>query len=249
TAGVSAFSFAAAIDPTGWLQRPFGIVFFEGEAQQEIRMALRTIFPSNSRSGNCVYAEICMARKWIEENRIQTPLDCADPHWGDILRSDAADWCHRSFALQYHDFLMEIPTRMLEIAEIDRLYEGRYPSEKLRLFYKFYYVSGGAVGWILHKNDFEKRLEAYMSCECCRECGKPFQAKWKDGAVETCQADDLSILHFSMKDIVGLNKKLLGRYQEEYFCIRCLSEILDTTPQALYEKAHAFKEQGCTLFS
>lgn len=50
------------------------------------------------------------------------------------------------------------------------------------------------------------------------------------------------------KVAVGLNKKLLGRNIERFFCLECLAEYLDTTTQVLLEKVEEFKAQGCALF-
>jgi len=50
------------------------------------------------------------------------------------------------------------------------------------------------------------------------------------------------------KDIIGINKKLLGTEVENFFCIECLAEYLDATVEELEEKIEEFKEQGCTLF-
>ena len=53
---------------------------------------------------------------------------------------------------------------------------------------------------------------------------------------------------FTEKEIVGLNKKLLGRCQNEYFCVPCLCEMLEINVVSLHERLHRFKEQGCELF-
>jgi uncharacterized protein YlaI len=48
---------------------------------------------------------------------------------------------------------------------------------------------------------------------------------------------------------IGLCKKLLGEKIENYFCISCLADYLDTTIEDLNAKIGDFKEQGCVLFS
>jgi hypothetical protein len=50
------------------------------------------------------------------------------------------------------------------------------------------------------------------------------------------------------KDHVALNKKLLGRSIEKYYCIRCLAEYIGCTVEDLLTKIEEFKEQGCALF-
>lgn len=51
------------------------------------------------------------------------------------------------------------------------------------------------------------------------------------------------------KNEIGMCKKLLGRQIERFFCMPCLADYLETTPEALIEKIEEFKAQGCTLFS
>lgn len=50
------------------------------------------------------------------------------------------------------------------------------------------------------------------------------------------------------KDEIGVNRKMLARDIKEFFCLDCLAEYLDTTPDELLIKIEEFKEQGCTLF-
>lgn len=50
------------------------------------------------------------------------------------------------------------------------------------------------------------------------------------------------------KDIVALNKKLLGRKISSFMCLPCLAEYLSCTENDLRVLIEEFKEQGCTLF-
>ena len=50
------------------------------------------------------------------------------------------------------------------------------------------------------------------------------------------------------KNIIGINKKLLGENIDQYYCISCLAEYLDAEEQDIYDKIEEFKEQGCKLF-
>lgn len=50
------------------------------------------------------------------------------------------------------------------------------------------------------------------------------------------------------KDIIGLNKKLLGRRIVKFFCMDCLATHIDISVEDLYEKIKEFKDQGCELF-
>ena len=50
------------------------------------------------------------------------------------------------------------------------------------------------------------------------------------------------------KNEIGLNKKLLGRKIQKYYCLDCLAEYLEVTSEFLLAKVGEFKEQGCTMF-
>ena len=50
------------------------------------------------------------------------------------------------------------------------------------------------------------------------------------------------------KNEIGLNKKLLGRKIERFYCYNCLAEHLEIDVEELYSKIEEFKTQGCALF-
>lgn len=54
--------------------------------------------------------------------------------------------------------------------------------------------------------------------------------------------------HEVTKDVIALNKKLLGRRTQRVLCLKCLAEYLDCTEDDLRTKIREFKEQGCALF-
>jgi hypothetical protein len=64
----------------------------------------------------------------------------------------------------------------------------------------------------------------------------------KDTACFVCGKNGLD------KDEVGLNKKLLGRGIQKFFCLNCLAEYLEITPDFLIAKIGEFKQQGCSMF-
>lgn len=47
---------------------------------------------------------------------------------------------------------------------------------------------------------------------------------------------------------IGLNKKLVGKTQTEFYCKRCLAEFLNVSVQRLDEKQQQFIDSGCCLF-
>lgn len=50
------------------------------------------------------------------------------------------------------------------------------------------------------------------------------------------------------KDEIGLTKKLIDKKSTSFYCISCLAELLEVTPEELLAKLEEFKEEGCTLF-
>ncbi len=58
----------------------------------------------------------------------------------------------------------------------------------------------------------------------------------------SCDKEDLS------KEIVGLNKKLLGLNIKTFYCLDCLANYLNVTVDELLDKIEEFKEEGCKLF-
>lgn len=50
------------------------------------------------------------------------------------------------------------------------------------------------------------------------------------------------------KDVIGINKKLLGKQIRTFYCMDCLADYLDVTVEDLFAKIEEFKEEGCTLF-
>lgn len=58
----------------------------------------------------------------------------------------------------------------------------------------------------------------------------------------SCGKDTLS------KNEIGINKKLLGDKVEMFYCLDCLAEYLEVSPQDILDKIEEFKEEGCKLF-
>lgn len=48
---------------------------------------------------------------------------------------------------------------------------------------------------------------------------------------------------------IGLNKKLVGKTQTEFYCKRCLAEFLNVSVRRLDEKQQQFIDSGCCLFA
>ena len=50
------------------------------------------------------------------------------------------------------------------------------------------------------------------------------------------------------KDEIGICKKLLGEFSENYYCLDCLADYLSVSVEEIIEKIEEFKAEGCTLF-
>jgi hypothetical protein len=50
------------------------------------------------------------------------------------------------------------------------------------------------------------------------------------------------------KDAVALNKKLLNRQSNKFFCAACLADYLDVPVDDLPDIVERFKDAGCVLF-
>ena len=50
------------------------------------------------------------------------------------------------------------------------------------------------------------------------------------------------------KNTIALNKKLIGKSIDKFFCIDCLADYLEVSVEDLLNKMQEFREQGCTLF-
>lgn len=50
------------------------------------------------------------------------------------------------------------------------------------------------------------------------------------------------------KNEIGINKKLLGERNENFYCIECLADYLGVSNEDIYEKIEEFRVEGCKLF-
>ncbi|HQE49276.1 MAG TPA: hypothetical protein PKV93_07975 [Fervidobacterium sp.] len=50
------------------------------------------------------------------------------------------------------------------------------------------------------------------------------------------------------RDVIALNRKMLGHNAKGNLCLCCLADYLSCTEDDLLVKIEEFKEQGCVLF-
>lgn len=247
-----------------WLTFIGGVLFQENKIIAELKQSLCQIFDIQAvyqsgdvKSLHWVLTDIRTVIQDVWE--LQEPVSVTDERWELLLGlSKDSDGmlltCSWSWCKQFHDWICGREDELRQAVRHTRETVYQHVAEtygdttKLDLFYKFRHVKGGAVGWCWPAKTFYEWIDDYMSLEVCRECGQPLvYANLKNTFVYS-DRDTGALIRFTLKQVKGLNKKFLGRYQNEYFCIPCLAEILDTTPMGLYEKMHDFQEQGCELF-
>lgn len=89
------------------------------------------------------------------------------------------------------------------------------------------------------------------NCRHCAECHKAddgclhyksiVKAKIKDAACCKCG----SVVDYN---VIGLNKRLIGRNTRRFMCLHCLAEFFGTSESALQHKIDEFRDDGCALF-
>lgn len=194
---------------------------------------------------------------WITENVHYDTVQRVSSELFELLQDDQYDVYSR-ITEKYDDYLDDATVTSLysDLRKIDENFIARanslYGVEKTKLLCKYLYVKGGARGWLHSIELVDETVEKYMKEIICRECGGII-SNYRinpEFAHETIKLIDgkLESRNWTLKQIIGINKKLLGRQQNEYYCIHCLSEMLEMSEMELWEKMHEFKESGCTLF-
>lgn len=78
-----------------------------------------------------------------------------------------------------------------------------------------------AVNWCPAMNTEHKE----ESTSFCRKCRKPLTS-----------------------DEIAVTKKLINRGTTVYYCIECLAQAFDVSPENIQKKIEYYKSIGCTLF-
>lgn len=181
-------------------------------------------------------------------------LSMRDPN--DDIDMRIGPWMLSKMIEKYVAWLTDDMVKYLrqELSVLDEKFLQRtakeYGEEKTRLYAKSQWTEGGAIGWLWTTDTVDKGVEYYMKkAVICRECGRIIP----EGGYELTDYNDFKTGYrkterLTLQNIINLNKKFLGRYQKEYYCVQCLCEILDLTEWELYDKMMEFKEEGCELF-
>ncbi|MGN1118846.1 MAG: hypothetical protein ACI4Q4_00710 [Oscillospiraceae bacterium] len=242
-----------------------GYMFCQNEQQNEFRLLFAKLFDLVPHEP--VQRVIGQARSWVSDNIKWTALDWVDHNLYEILSGDGdiswesrqEIWYEFGYEIKYLPWIKEnfsaIYSRIRSADNDFKSYlAAEYGSERAELFCRHYTVKGSAVGWLHSADMVNEKVVSYMKEIVCAECGKIIckEEMNPEFAYEHFEYDHQThkneIYRFSKKDIIGLNKKLMGRNNTNCFCIPCLCEIANTTPVQLWEMMNDFKEQGCTLF-
>lgn len=240
-----------------------GTVFAENGEQEKFKQMVIRLFDI-TRPTDTVQTAISYAISWVSDNIQYVPVHAIDErlkdllfiHGGNVPNERFADckdtyWYQYGYEKQFAFIEENFDYYYNALRQADAKFKSelieKYGEHKANLYLKFYYVKNGAFSWLYTKSDLEERIKNYMEKEIiCRECGNVFKFDYE--AYEKLSDGKTEHFRFSVKDTIGLNKKFLGRYNNEFFCIPCLCEVLDISPRNLYEKLHEFKEAGCELF-
>ena len=65
-----------------------------------------------------------------------------------------------------------------------------------------------------------------MTQERCARCGAPLS-----------------------QDEIAVTKKLISRGATEFYCVACLAEWFEVTPDEIRRRIETFRRMGCTLFA
>lgn len=237
------------------MKRPIpSYIYVQSEQQTRLAERILEIFPSSWKT-NCICLEnvLTNARSWLSNNVLYDTVQRTLPELFEIINLWEPCVCSK-ITEKYAEWLTEEKVQQVkkDIRRIDEnfLYslKEKYGEKKTELYKKSHYVKGGAIGWLHSVKMVDEGVEKYMKETVCRECGAVIRNFYDVVDDDYWKGEKGKHARLTKQNVINLNKKFLGRYQREFFCVRCLCEELDLTEWQLYEKMLAFKEQGCTLF-
>lgn len=101
----------------------------------------------------------------------------------------------------------------------------------------------------MKQGEFNEMAEKYHNSLHCRECGKSIGNLSQVCDDDPSKPSGKETIEFTLKEVIGLNKKMLNLEKDNMFCLNCLMEFLDITlGQDLKDRIEAWKAQDCTLF-
>lgn len=227
-------------------------IYSQTEKQIELARKILAIFKPDRNVGViCLENVLTDARSWFNDNVMYDTVQRMLPELYEILSLWEPRVCSNNTEM-YADWLTDEKAEQIkaDIANIDKnfikMLSDKYGTEKASLYAKSQGMRGGAVGWLHSVEMVDERVDNYMNNETvCRECGAIIHNIGYEVYENGFQGNRARL---TKQNIINLNKKFLGRYQNEYFCLSCLCEALEKTEWEIYESMVRFKEQGCELF-
>lgn len=231
-------------------------IYTQSEKQIKLVEILMGIFEIKNNIGViCLENVLPHVTHWITDNVHYDTIERLIPEMFEIVNLSKPDVLSNATE-RFTDWLTDekIAEVKRDIRRIDEnflnLLTDKYGERMTGLYWKSQNFKGGARGWLHSMKFVDEGVENYMSKETvCRECGAIIPYIGYDVYKNSNhEFDGFTHNRFTKQNIINLNKKMLGRYQNEYFCLYCLCEVLDVDEMTLYQKMRSFKEQGCTLF-
>ena len=88
-------------------------------------------------------------------------------------------------------------------------------------------------------------------CRHCAECHKSLDGYTRYHSIAAGRVRETKCCRCDKSvsvNVIGLNKRLLGRHISRFMCLDCLAAFFLTTPDDLQAKIDAFRDDGCPLF-
>lgn len=205
------------------------------------------------------------ARTWCERNIHYGGLSQVDDTlyrlvygspYGEV--SDAIKYGYEKDYDYIRDHFDELQDKLVRADDRFRVeLAERYGQERADYFCECQDKLNVAWAWLWDKEAWERFTKVFMEehIDCC-ECGKPiYKQDYSENHTYkalACQSDKhMSTFHYfiSAKDLIAVQKKLFGRSVRNFMCFDCLLEEMECTPEEIFDKIKAFKEEGCALFS
>lgn len=242
----------------------YGYIFVQNERQEKFKRLLAKLFDVEEPPDATRMLIPKLTMGWITENIHYASLDCIDHKFYEIFveyKKEYDSWYNSIgrmrgwYEFGYEKFLPwleenfdDLYVRIRKLDENFHLALVEKYGQKLADFYiEWHTTKNSARGWLHDKSMIEESVKKYMEKLICCECGRPISG-FVEGAC-VWQVTDESEMNFTLKDVIGINKKLLGRERGDmYLCIPCLAEFAECSEVRLWEMVHEFKEQGCELF-
>ena len=203
--------------------------------------------------------------QWLQENVHLGCLDCISHEmYQAIMSSEKTKYeKNQSFEDILYPLLksnykqIKAATRRIdEITEEQLVADfGQETTDKYKTYVANVYTgTGHARAWVWNKKSIWEEVRDISEHHQCADCGKLI--KFSD-TIDTFVTEagigydpnkPVKNLIFHEKDIIGINRKLLGEDTTKFYCIPCLCEVMECDAQAIMDKIEQFKEEGCTLF-